>query len=778
MHLKKLELNGFKTFANKTELQFLPPDDDQFPITAIVGPNGSGKSNLADAIRWVLGEQSMKRLRGKKSEDVIFSGSEGKVRSGFAEASITLDNEDRSMPIEYSEVTITRRLYRDGQSEYLVNQSKTRLKDIKLLLAQANVGQRSYSVIGQGMVDHILVSSPEERKEFFDDATGVKPFQIKRHKAMLKLKRTYENLSEVEMLLREIKPRLRSLKRQVNRLEQRDEVEEALLELEQKYYGTKWWKLIDKREKVKEKLDGIDKNIAEEQEVLGELDAKVAKMEQEEKKKTKDEEEDDGMGEIQKAYRKLQKKHDKIRNKEFQTEKEIELKKARAQSNWAPLPLSKILSELKEIRSQQSDLQSRIRQIEEDGDIDSLTDSVDELFERTNKLVDRLQKPNPDDIKPDPELVKKRDDLKNQKSELKTRLDKMEKEMEKMAEEAEKKAKKEKRERSEIFDVQRKLRAKQKDIHKLETKRNSIEIEKARLEERQESVKREMDEHMEEQAKTVRGSRIETFHKTQELYPKIQKLRRKLELIGGIDPEIVSEYEDTKSRHEFLQGQVDDLHDAIRSTEKVIDEMDEKIQKQSKQAFNKINKEFKKYFKLLFGGGSAKLVKMTKADMEEEENEVSPDRVSDDTAEEERRRHEADTDIEEVKKRIEKRDRVVGIDIQATPPGKKMKNLNLLSGGERALTSIALVSAIMSVNPSPFVILDEVDAALDESNTVRFAAILEELQENSQFVIITHNRATMERADVLYGVTMGDNGVSNMLSVKMEDVEEYATSRR
>jgi chromosome segregation protein len=778
MHLKKLELNGFKTFANKTELQFLPPDDEKSPITAIVGPNGSGKSNLADAIRWVLGEQSMKRLRGKKSEDVIFSGSEGKVRSGFAEVSITLDNEDRSMPIEYAEVTITRRLYRDGQSEYLVNQSKTRLKDIKLLLAQANVGQRSYSVIGQGMVDHILVSSPEERKEFFDDATGVKPFQIKRHKAMLKLKRTYENLSEVEMLLREIKPRLRSLKRQVNRLEQRDEVEEELLGLEKKYYGTKWWKLIDKRETVDEKLDKIDKNIAEEQEILDELDAKVEKMEQEEKEKTQEEEEDDGMGELQKTYRKLQKKHDKIRNQEFQTEKEIELKKARAQSNWAPLPLSKILSELKDIRGQQSDLKKQIKHAAEEDDIDTLVDAVDALFKRTDKLVSRLQKPNPDDIKPDPKLVKKRDELKDQKTRLKKRLDEMEEEMEEKAREAEQKAKKEKRERSEIFDVQRKLRAKQKDIHKLETKRNNIEIEKARLEERQESVKREMDEHMEEEAKTVRGSRLETFHNTQELYPKIQKLRRKLELIGGIDPEIVSEYEDTKSRHEFLQGQVDDLHDAIRSTEKVIDEMDGKIQKQSKQAFNKINKEFKKYFKLLFGGGSAKLVKMTKADMDDEENEVSPDRVSDDTAEEERRRHEADTDIEEVKKRIEKRDRVVGIDIQATPPGKKMKNLNLLSGGERALTSIALLSAIMSVNPSPFVVLDEVDAALDESNTVRFAAILEELQENTQFVIITHNRATMERADVLYGVTMGDNGVSNMLSVKMEDVEEYATSRR
>ncbi|KKW31676.1 MAG: Chromosome partition protein Smc, partial [Candidatus Uhrbacteria bacterium GW2011_GWA2_52_8d] len=170
MHLTKLELQGFKTFAKKTELSFLPPSSQRCPITAVVGPNGSGKSNLADAIRWVLGEQSLKLLRGKESQDVIFSGSEGKGRAGFAQVSLSLNNEDGSMPIDYTHVTITRRLYRDGTSEYLLNESPVRLADIQLLLAQANVGQRSYSVVGQGMIDHILVSTPEERKSFFDDA--------------------------------------------------------------------------------------------------------------------------------------------------------------------------------------------------------------------------------------------------------------------------------------------------------------------------------------------------------------------------------------------------------------------------------------------------------------------------------------------------------------------------------------------------------------------------------------------------------------------------------
>ena len=244
------------------------------------------------------------------------------------------------------------------------------------------------------------------------------------------------------------------------------------------------------------------------------------------------------------------------------------------------------------------------------------------------------------------------------------------------------------------------------------------------------------------------------------MYPEIQRARYKLELIGGIDPEIMKEYGETKERHEFLDGQFQDLTKALSSTEKIIEELDEQIEKQSKAVFAKINKEFERYFKILFGGGSCQLVKMTREELEEEEVEEVQEG-------------------QEVEKKIEKhKDLIIGVDIQATPPGKKLKALNLLSGGERALTSIALISAIMAVNPAPFVVLDEVDAALDEANTLRFAAILEELSRTSQFIVITHNRATMEKADVLYGVTMGDEGISNLLSLHLEDVANGSTARR
>lgn len=760
MYLEKLELQGFKTFAKKTSLSFPKPKKGMSPITTIVGPNGSGKSNIADSIRWVLGEQSLKLLRGKKSEDVIFSGSEGKTRSGFAEVSITLNNEDKAMPIEYAQVTITRRLYRDGQSEYLLNEQSVRLADIHLLLAQANVGQRSYSVIGQGMVDHILVSSPEERKAFFDDATGVKQFQIKRHEAMLKLKRTYENLSEVELLLREIEPRMKSLKRQVSRLEQREEVEKTLRELEKNYYGTLWWQLVDQLTGVKERKETLDKQIADASGGLKDLEKKTTEMEKEDKASGQD----DGLLSLQKQSRELQKERSRIRDEQFETQKSIELAKVKAQSTWAPLPLNKIIEELSTLSKELGELKG----LEE---LDALKIKIDDLFQRSSTLTQRLQRPQPQDIKSDPALLKKVDELESAKKAVEGKIADLDKQIENYAV-------KEKEVRSEVFEVQRELRAKQQEIHGLENQRNAVNIELARLEERQQNLTREMNEQMKDAAGEVRAQKLKDFADTDALYPEIQRVRYKLELIGGIDPEIVKEYEETKERFEFLDSQVADLRDGIKATEKVIDELDEEIHKQSEKAFKKINDEFQRFFKILFGGGSCSLVKMTKEEVDEDEIEVTPERAGD-SAEEERRHHEEDTDIEAIKKRVKEReDRIVGIDIQATPPGKKLKALNLLSGGERALTSIALVSAIMAVNPGPFVLLDEVDAALDEANTMRFAQILEELSTLTQFVVVTHNRATMEKSDMLYGVTMGNDGISNLLSISLEEVTEGGTARR
>jgi len=228
VYLEKLEIQGFKSFAKKTVLEFPEKVKGLHSITGVVGPNGSGKSNVADAIRWVLGEQSIKTLRGKKSQDVIFSGSDKKSKLGFAEVSLYLNNEDKQAEIDYTQLIITRRVYQSGEGEYLINNNKARLTDIQMLLAKANFGQRSYSIIGQGMADSVLSASLQERKELFDEAVGVRQFQIKREQALNKFKGTRENLAQTELTLQEIEPRLKSLTRQVKKLEKREEIEKEL----------------------------------------------------------------------------------------------------------------------------------------------------------------------------------------------------------------------------------------------------------------------------------------------------------------------------------------------------------------------------------------------------------------------------------------------------------------------------------------------------------------------------------------------------------------------
>ncbi|OGF34169.1 hypothetical protein A2482_04630, partial [Candidatus Falkowbacteria bacterium RIFOXYC2_FULL_48_21] len=263
MFLQKLEIQGFKSFARKAVFEFSPSsnhDAKAKSITGIVGPNGSGKSNVADAIRWVLGEQSLKLIRCKKADDVIFGGSESKARQGFAEVILYMNNEDRELPIEYAEVALTRRVYRDGETEYLINKNRVRLFDILMLLAKANFGQRSYSIIGQGMVDHIINITAFERKEFFDEATGVKQYQIKRDQAVGRLKRSRENLNQSNQIVAELEPRLRLLTRQIKKLEKRKEIEGELRERQKKYYAKMIQKLqidrggLDERFNVKDAL--------------------------------------------------------------------------------------------------------------------------------------------------------------------------------------------------------------------------------------------------------------------------------------------------------------------------------------------------------------------------------------------------------------------------------------------------------------------------------------------------------------------------------------------
>ncbi len=234
MHLKSLEVQGYKSFANKVEFLF------DKGITAVVGPNGSGKSNVADAIRWVLGEQSYSNLRGKKTEDMIFSGSDGRARLGMATATLILDNSDRWLPLDFSEVTITRRAYRSGENEYYLNGSRVRLKDVNELLAKGGLSRQTYTVIGQGTIDRVLSLHSEERRRLFEEAAGIVFHRQKRADALDKLKNTQDNLLRLNDIVKEIEPRLKRLEKQAERAQEYELVKTHLDGLLRVWYGYRW----------------------------------------------------------------------------------------------------------------------------------------------------------------------------------------------------------------------------------------------------------------------------------------------------------------------------------------------------------------------------------------------------------------------------------------------------------------------------------------------------------------------------------------------------------
>ncbi len=912
MYLQRIELQGFKSFANRSVIEFPAPGKGcqiapnvqpkggrELPrgicgVTAIVGPNGSGKSNIVDAVRWVLGEQSLKLLRGKKSTDVIFSGSSHKNQMGLAEVSLHLNNEDRSAPIDYTEVVITRKIYRDGSSDYLLNKNQVRLFDIVMLLAKANFGQNTYSVIGQGMVDKIVNYSAQDRKEFFDEATGVKQYQIKRDKSVNKLKRSRDNLGQAKTLLQELEPHLKSLTRQVNRLHKRQTVETELKELQIKYYGKHWLDLdshyqtlalsfneTDKqRMRLEQAIEGLQQVIDELSqergrteefnklqsdydslianrntlmrqlaEVKGKLDVEYLKIgkqdlswlenrQEELTRQIKDLQNqltdldkqikrqtdlrDDKLKQQAQVVQEFNQLEDKLLSlqKEFRSdlgvsEKEIRqvvnriyslqkdfitklktthdlesLAKLKAEAEVVYAEVEAFYAQISQQDKQQqsaemSDLQNQLSDFIKNKDSlvneinevkiklevmlsqhKSFTAKLAELQHELDKAVSDLKKNQlKDQVQIDKNLRAEKESLIKEIEDVEVRINEIKSELNDFNQAEEEK-------RKQIFTTQQDMHAQQVELNRVVSQLNDIKINLAKIETKKEDL---FDSMRTDLGQDYRPSINKEFVEIdlEETEVKIIKLKKQLELIGGTDPEVEAEYHQVKERHDYLFQQVEDLEKAIKDLEKVVLELDKLIKKQFEQEFKKINRDFTRYFKKLFTGGSAKLVLSQK---EQTEAEAIREELADAKAEAETEEEGEPMSEEKKAKHVEDKSYLanMGIDIEACPPGKKIKNVNMLSGGEKTMTALALICAIISNNPSPFILFDEVDAALDEANSAKFSDIVEELSHKTQFIVITHNRAIMSRADVLYGVTMQGDGISRLISLKLEQANELA----
>jgi chromosome segregation protein len=754
MYLKKLEITGFKSFANKTVLDF--SFDKKSGITAVVGPNGSGKSNIADAIRWAIGEQSLKNLRGKKSEDVIFAGSSKKARLGNAAVTLYFDNADKRIPLEFSEVTITRKLFRSGESEYLINGSRVRLLDVVDVLAKSGIGKDSYCVITQGMSDAILNATPLERRGIFEDAAGVKQYQIQKERSLRKMNGTKDNVIRVDSLILEIEPHLKNLRRQAEKASQGKEVEQSLRTKQLQLFGFLWHRFDSERALLAKERDVLTKK----------LETAEAQSEAINQSLMNESVQAEDRGVIDALEQRITSIRIKLNNTDremaivdgrIQVEQERRVPKEVVQST--PVDLAYVRTRLVEFRKDQETLIERLGNVEKLSELQDLKELARVIQTRMFELHEDVGKgaviTKRTITLPEEEL--QASDIRL--AELNVRKESLKKESETCKEEIAanettilSEREKNRLSREKFFELERAARTKQNELNSVKDTLNESKVRLARVEVREEDLVAQIREElaMEPSQLTFDGKEIEKDVMERD----IARLKVQLEHIGNIDPLIVDEYVETQKRYEFLTQESADLKKAMDALLHVVREMDEKIHKEFDVAFKQISKEFEHYFSLIFGGGKAELAKIRIA---------ARNRISEDGVEEE----EGITDEESVDQRLE-----MGIEIFACPPGKKIANLAMLSGGERSLTSLALLFAIISHNPPPFAVLDEVEAALDEANSRRFSRVLRELSHRTQFVAITHNRETMRQATLLYGVTMGDDGISKLLSVRLDQVAD------
>lgn len=743
MRLKSVELLGFKSFAKKSKLDFT------VPVTGIVGPNGSGKSNVVEAFRFVLGEQSMKSLRGKSGKDLIFKGSKDLPKGSRAYVEIVFDNKDkifrlgdRSEPInlDFEEISLKREVFADGANNYYINNHLVRLKDIIELLASVNIGSSSHHIISQGQADRILSASAKDRRIMIEDALGLKVFQYKIKDASKKLEKSAEHMKEVMSIRRELAPHIKYLKKQVEKLEKGEELRRELSSLYLSYFKNESTYLKDEDINLKNKIEENEKLLKE-----TEVKLKAFKIE------TRNEIEVSKNNEIvklQQEFYSLEKIKEDLSRKLGRIEGMIEFENKNKSSSSESISIK--ITEIKNL-------------IKEAGDsIDNSLNSQDvssikENLKKIKSILDNFGQRFLVDKKEEKPISFK--DLEETKNDVLLQLEEVDRSKNILQSKIQEK-------RQEIEKHRQNALDEQQERFNLETERNRYLNESNILQVRLESFKsRKINfENDIKEAVSLIGQNILNYSSFDgnvsfnhdEVKKQIERIKIRLEDVGtagGADT--LKEYQDITDRDNFLSNELADIEKSIANLKQMIDDLKKTLEEQFKNGLNNINVRFEEFFKLMFGGGSAYLSLVTqdakRNNISEEDEEGGEELILDD-----------ENALDQ------------GIEINVTLPHKKVKDLHMLSGGERSLTSIALVFAVTQVNPPPFLVLDETDAALDEANSKRYGDMIEKLSKYSQLLVVTHNRETMSRADIIYGVTIGADGGSKLLSIKFQEAENYA----
>lgn len=765
MFLKSLELSGFKSFAKKTALEF------KTPITAIVGPNGSGKSNVAEAFRFVLGEQSIKSMRGKRTEDLIWNGSKETPKSNRAHVKLVFDNTpgasqdgNRLFDVDFDEVVLERVIHRDASSEYHLNGSPSRLKDIFEMLSGAHIGASGHHIISQGEADRILSVNFRERKTMVEDALGLKMYQYKKEESLRKLEKTQENLDRAESIRRELKPHLKFLEKQVAKLAKARELSEMLTRDYKEYFAREKTYLTHEKARIEDELKPKEAHMKRLEKEIGDAREELQRL-------ARKDTTSDALLEGEKKLRELRAEKDlKVREAgrvegEIATLKTIIAREEKRQNEDAhrTVPFSSVSGITSKLLSHISDALML-------SDPTALKSALSEMKALVTGFIETVSGSARSSNEELADMHGQLEDLEKEKTKLDAEVARFESQ-EKEHEQSYKKV------QTDIEADMYSGREMERKIFSLSNEQQEIRVEVQQLTGALQALSLEEEEFKRElmEAGALAGVEAIRFDDvlralTQSPSPEdrkeqlarkkeIERMKIRLEEAGSAGGEdVMKEYEEVSQRDAFLEKEVADLLASAEALKLLIADLEVTLAREFQDGVKKINEQFSEFFALMFGGGTASL---------EVVREVRRVRKDSDLEEmfEGGMPEEADADVEKVHE---------GVEIHVSLPRKKIHGLEMLSGGERALTSIALIFAMSQVNPPPFIILDETDAALDEANSRRYGDMIENLAAKTQLILITHNRETMSRAGVLYGVTMGHDAVSQLLSVSFTEAVAVA----
>ncbi len=742
MFLKSLILRGFKTFADLTEIEF----SQDSRITAIVGPNGCGKSNTLDATRWALGEDNPRELRVNGLSNIIFAGTAQRKALSLAEVSLVFDNTSGKFSVPYSEVSIKRRTFREGESEFFINKNQCRLKDIKDLLLDTGLGEGTYSIITQGQVDAILSSKGEERRNVFEEAAGINKYKTRKIAAQKKLIAAEQNTLRINDLRVEVGEQLISLEEQAKKaqeyLETQKLVKESEIGLCKKQLGI----IIEKRKEYEGKLAEIKKAAQAQEETeqkdveeLQSLRTQIKNIEQEiENLLIKLEEEKDRLRDIEldrrfmdSEIKRSQEQKDSLKKeKEALVNRIEEAKKGLDQeSQGMDLSASPLGDVFAEIFGQFQALINQLSSLLISVGGKNLTLSVGGSKEKEEAFKIKLELLEEEFKKLEGELEKshfaleahlagkKNLDIKNEENHLKNDL----------TEQISSKRQEKEKLSQIISSLEDKIRQEDLGERKKLGEEATVEIALAKLETEMSNIceKLYLEYSLSLEEALEQPYEISNITKAQK---EVELGKVKLRELEPVNLLAVEEFEKSKERLSFIEVQLADLNSARENLQNLIGELDAKAQQTFIKTMEQLSEVFSETFSTLFSGGEAKIF------LSSPENPLESE-----------------------------------IEISVRPSGRKWLPLTLLSGGERSLSAIAILFSLLKIRPSPFCFLDEVDAALDDANVERFARMLKDFSDHSQILVITHNKRTMAIADTIYGITMEEPGVSKVISMKLSE---------